>query len=52
MILLAELLRRYWLPAGMAIMVAGLLTCTGYEKHELTADATKLPAAAKLHEQD
>jgi hypothetical protein len=52
MILLAEILRRYWLQAGVVITLAGLLVWIGVQKHELTDRADKLATAAKLHQQD
>lgn len=52
MIRLAELLRRYWLQAGVVITVAGLSVLIGFQKHKLTDSVTKLATAARMHEQD
>lgn len=52
MSLILELLSRYWLQAGVAVTVAGLLAMIAFQKHELKDSAEKLSKAAQLHVQD
>lgn len=50
--LLIDLMRRYWAQAGIAIAFVALLAFTGVQRAELKHDATKLEAAATLHQSD
>lgn len=50
--LLLDLMRRYWAQASIAIAFAALLAFAGIQHVRLKHDATRLEAAATLHQSD
>jgi predicted membrane chloride channel (bestrophin family) len=50
--LLINLMRRYWVQAGIAIAVVAFVAFAGIQHLRLKDDATKLDAAAVLHRSD